>query len=124
MGRRELTSTFFHQAEDSLDINSTHSNIHSSAARAIMPSRRRSTDESSKYEASALDCIFACGICQSTVPEVYSEGHSHGLNSGDSHQEAAITKIWWIADCSHVFCGKHLEGGGLSLECCIEKDFN
>lgn len=95
----------------------------SSAAPANMPSRRRSTDERSKYEASALDCIFACGVCQATVPEVYSEGHSHGLNSGDSHQEAAVTKIW-IADCSHVFCGKHLEGGGQSLEHTSTKAFN
>ncbi|CAK4034799.1 5-methyltetrahydropteroyltriglutamate--homocysteine methyltransferase [Lecanosticta acicola] len=77
-----------------------------------MAPRRTSSDRSSD-DVSTLDLVFACAVCQRTVSEAYAtDAHEHGLHSGDGEEEGAVTKMW-IADCSHVFCGKHLEGGGI-----------
>jgi hypothetical protein len=56
--------------------------------------------------------VFSCGICQATIPEIYATKESnHGFHSGSGNSEGIVTKMW-IANCSHIFCGKHLAGGG------------
>ncbi|KAK5138392.1 hypothetical protein LTR08_003453 [Meristemomyces frigidus] len=57
------------------------------------------------------EIVFSCGICQATVSEVYaSKDSNHGFHSGSGDDDGVVTKLW-IADCSHITCGKHLEGG-------------
>jgi hypothetical protein len=60
------------------------------------------------------EIIFSCEVCQATVSEIYATKESHeGFHSGSSEDggNGIVTKLW-IGECSHVFCGKHLEGGG------------
>jgi hypothetical protein len=70
----------------------------------------------SSAESLALpEIIFSCGICQSTVTEVYATPESNkGFHSGSGDDDGIVTRLW-IAECSHVICGKHLPGGGRSL---------
>ncbi|KAK5116620.1 hypothetical protein LTR62_007294 [Meristemomyces frigidus] len=57
--------------------------------------------------------VFSCGICQATLPEIYATTDSNqGFHSGSGDDEGIVTKMW-IADCSHIFCGKHLSGGAV-----------
>lgn len=60
------------------------------------------------------EIIFSCEICQATVSELYAtKKQNEGLFSGGSSDggNGIVTKMW-IGACAHVFCGKHLEGGG------------
>ncbi|USW58736.1 hypothetical protein Slin15195_G120550 [Septoria linicola] len=72
----------------------------------------RADSDGSKYTPPSLEeIIFSCGICQATVSELYppdaDNPHSH---SGDD--DGMGTKLW-IANCVHIFCGRHLDGGGV-----------
>ncbi|EME84249.1 uncharacterized protein MYCFIDRAFT_133976 [Pseudocercospora fijiensis CIRAD86] len=56
------------------------------------------------------EIIFSCGICQATVSDLYATPeHDQGFSSDPGSGHGIITKLW-IGECSHVFCGKHLEG--------------
>ena len=58
------------------------------------------------------EIVFSCGVCQATVSELYaSKDSNQGFHSGSGNEDGVVTKLW-IAGCSHVTCGKHLEGGG------------
>lgn len=60
------------------------------------------------------ELIFSCSICQATISEVYANPESNkGLRSasGEQQEDGIVTKMW-IAECSHITCSKHLEGGG------------
>jgi hypothetical protein len=60
-----------------------------------------------------LDVIFSCCVCSATFSEVY-EGRSesvHGLSDGINPKDRIVTRLW-LASCCHVFCSKHLDGGG------------
>lgn len=60
-----------------------------------------------------LDVIFSCQVCTSTFSEVYA-GHREdvrGFSDGINPKERIATRLF-LANCSHVFCSKHLEGGG------------
>lgn len=58
------------------------------------------------------ELIFSCSICQATVSDVYTTSESNkGFHSGSGDEEGVVAKLW-IAECSHVTCSKHLEGGG------------
>lgn len=58
--------------------------------------------------------VFSCGICQATIPEVYSTKDSNlGFHSDSGGDNGVVTKLW-IAECSHIMCSKHLPGGGES----------
>lgn len=75
----------------------------------MAPARADSDD--SKYSPPSLEeIIFSCGICQATVSDLYpsdaDDPHSH---SGD--ENGMGTKLW-IANCVHIFCARHLDGGG------------
>ncbi|KAK6396764.1 hypothetical protein LTR65_008662 [Meristemomyces frigidus] len=60
---------------------------------------------------SLQEIVFSCGMCQATPSEVYATRESnHGFHSGSADEDGTVTKLW-IAECSHITCGKHLEGG-------------
>lgn len=65
-------------------------------------------------DVSLEEIIFSCDICQATVSEVYAtKEHHKGFHSGSSDNDGnGIVTRFWIGACSHVFCGKHLDGGG------------
>ncbi|TKA65840.1 hypothetical protein B0A55_09121 [Friedmanniomyces simplex] len=55
--------------------------------------------------------ILSCGVCQATLPEVYATKESNrGFHSDSGGDNGVVTKLW-IAECSHIMCGKHLPGG-------------
>ena len=62
-----------------------------------------------------VEVIFSCSICHSTLREIYENAElDKGFRDGnDSEQqnEQLVTKLW-LVECSHLVCGKHLEGGG------------
>ena len=61
---------------------------------------------------SPLDLIFSCTICQATVAHLYAENEQgKGLKRTANSNERVIPKLW-LAECAHVTCGKHLDGGG------------
>ena len=63
-----------------------------------------------------IEIIFSCAICQATVTDVYSSTESNkGFHSGSGDEDGIVTKMW-IAECSHVTCARHLEGGGEHLQ--------
>jgi hypothetical protein len=71
------------------------------------------SDSSSAQSLTLPELIFSCGICQATVSEVYATPESHkGFHSGSGDDDGIVTRLW-IAECSHVSCGKHLAGGGV-----------
>jgi hypothetical protein len=73
-----------------------------------------SSDSSSAESLALPEIIFSCGICQSTVTEVYATPESNkGFHSGSGDDDGIVTRLW-IAECSHVICGRHLAGGGRS----------
>jgi len=70
------------------------------------------SDASSAQSLTLPELIFSCGICQATVSEVYATPESNkGFHSGSGDDDGVVTRLW-IAECSHVSCGKHLAGGG------------
>jgi hypothetical protein len=72
------------------------------------------SDPSSTQSLTLPELIFSCGICQATVSEVYATPESNrGFHSGSGDDDDIVTRLW-IAECSHVSCGKHLTGGGES----------
>lgn len=61
---------------------------------------------------STQQMVFACGMCQATIAEVYATKDSNsGFDSNSGESDGVVTRMW-IAECSHIVCGKHLEGGG------------
>jgi hypothetical protein len=72
------------------------------------------SDSSSAQILSLPEVIFSCDICQATVSEVYATSESNkGFHSGSGDDNGIVTRLW-IAECSHVSCGKHLAGGCVS----------
>jgi hypothetical protein len=70
------------------------------------------SDSSSAQSLTLPEVIFSCGICQATISEVYTTTESNkGFHNGSGDDDGIVTRLW-IAECSHVSCGKHLEGGG------------
>lgn len=64
-------------------------------------------------EVSLEEIVFSCDICQATVSDVYATTEKHkGFHSGSSEEDHGIVTKLWIAECLHIFCGKHLDGGG------------
>lgn len=58
------------------------------------------------------EIIFSCDICQKTVSELYANKESNqGFHSGSGDDDGIVTKMW-IANCSHITCATHLQGGG------------
>lgn len=61
-----------------------------------------------------LDVIFSCCVCNATFSEVY-EGHCESvqqLSDGINPKDRLVTRLFLAGPCCHVFCSKHLEGGG------------
>ncbi|KAK1811045.1 hypothetical protein LTR12_014567 [Friedmanniomyces endolithicus] len=70
------------------------------------------SSEQDAEEALPLELIvFSCGVCQATLPEVYAtKENNKGFHSDSGGDNGVGTKLW-IAECSHIMCGKHLPGG-------------
>jgi hypothetical protein len=67
-----------------------------------------------KASVAPLNFIYACSICCTTFADTY-EGHDEtvqGLSDGINPKERLVTRIY-LGSCCHVFCAKHLEGGGM-----------
>jgi hypothetical protein len=80
---------------------------------AAMSPVEPTSDASSAQSLTLPELIFSCGICQATVSEVYATPESNkGFHSGSGDDDGIVTRLW-IAECSHVSCGKHLAGGGV-----------
>lgn len=61
------------------------------------------------------ELVFSCSVCAATLSDVYRTTESNkGFHSGSGDDDERVTKMW-IAECSHVTCSKHLEGGGMLL---------
>ena len=77
--------------------------------RAMAPTRTSSDDN--KYAVPSLEeIIFSCGICQATVSELYPASEDNPASHSDD-DDGMGTKLW-IGNCVHVFCGRHVDGGG------------
>ena len=75
------------------------------------------SDASSAESLDLPEIIFSYGICQASVTEVYATTESNkGFHSGSGDDDGIVTRLW-IAECSHVVCGKHLPGGGRLRRC-------
>lgn len=62
---------------------------------------------------SPLNFIYACSVCCATFADAY-EGQNEtvqGLSDGINPKDRLVTKLY-LGSCCHVFCGKHIEGGG------------
>lgn len=64
---------------------------------------------------SPLNFIYSCAVCCDTFADIY---HSHdetvqGLSDGINPKHRLVTKLF-LASCCHIFCSKHLSGGGTS----------
>lgn len=67
-----------------------------------------------EQETSPLDFIYACSVCCATCADTY-KGHNEtvqGLSDGINTKERLVTRLY-LGNCCHVFCAKHLEGGGM-----------
>jgi hypothetical protein len=75
--------------------------------------RQRSEPESELQSVTPLDVIFSCCICNATFSEVYKGPCEtvQMLSDGINPKERVVSRLF-LASCCHVFCGKHLEGGG------------
>lgn len=75
------------------------------------------TKDSSRVSHNAADLILSCSICQEGLSTIYAGSDTdHGLLKSDHHDDPHndhITKFW-LTECAHLTCGKHLEGGGRS----------
>lgn len=67
------------------------------------------------------DLIFSCVICQTTLSQAHKRGNitsspPNGLcSSGD--------QPFWLAECAHVTCNKHLDDEGIRSSFCIKVVF-
>lgn len=62
-----------------------------------------------------VELVFSCSVCAATPSDVYKTSESNkGFHSGSGDDDGLVTKFW-IADCSHLTCSTHLEGGGTWL---------
>lgn len=61
-----------------------------------------------------IEVVFNCIICNATIPDVYGDQEPDQALRGAQNEDSqrAFTKMW-LGDCTHFFCGKHLEGGGV-----------
>ncbi|KAF2742018.1 hypothetical protein M011DRAFT_413448, partial [Sporormia fimetaria CBS 119925] len=64
-------------------------------------------------EITPLDIIFSCNVCNATFTDVYRDGEqpTHMPSDGINPKDRTVTRLF-LAACCHVFCSKHLEGGG------------
>lgn len=75
-----------------------------------MAPARVSSDESERPVPPLEEIIFSCGVCQATVSDLYPANGDNPHSHSDT-DDGMGTRLW-IANCVHVFCGRHLEGGG------------
>ncbi|KAK0917162.1 hypothetical protein LTR91_014338 [Friedmanniomyces endolithicus] len=70
------------------------------------------SSEQDAEEALPLELIvFSCGVCQAVLPELYAtKENNKGFHSDSGGENGVVSKLW-IAECSHIMCGKHLPGG-------------
>ena len=90
-------------------FHAPHALMYTKGAMAPPATKSRAADD---QDISIQEIIFSCGICQATVSDLYATPEDNqGFSSDPGSGQGIITKLW-IGECSHVFCGKHLEGGG------------
>ena len=74
-----------------------------------------SAEPSPQQSPLALDLVLSCSICQESLSSIYAgEDEAHALRTSTNARNERVTKFW-LTDCAHLVCGKHLEGGGESL---------
>lgn len=69
-----------------------------------------------------LNFIYSCSLCSATFADVY-EGHNEsvrGLSDGINPKDRLVTRLF-LANCCHVFCSNHLEGGGKWPQCHVRR---
>ena len=81
-------------------------------------------DNTSSGSLRPVEIIFSCQICYTPISEIYKDVE---LDKGfrdthDAFSERTVTKLW-LADCCHLMCGKHLEGGGKPADHSILAEF-
>jgi hypothetical protein len=110
---RRLPITRATFAPTSRILPSPPSRFHQHGRIAAMSPVEPTSESSSAQSLTLPELIFSCGICQATVSEVYATPESNrGFHSGSGDDDSIVTRLW-IAECSHVSCGKHLAGGGV-----------
>lgn len=77
----------------------------------MAPTRTNSDDDNRHAVPSLEEIIFSCGICQATVSELYPAHENHPASHAADDDDGMGIKLW-IGNCVHVFCGRHVEGGG------------
>jgi hypothetical protein len=73
-----------------------------------------------------LNFVFACSVCCLTIADAYEgrEETVQGLSDGINPKDRLVARTY-LASCCHVFCGKHLEGGGtLRMHTCASISAN
>lgn len=67
----------------------------------------------SDEEVTPLDIIYSCCVCNATFSEAYQNDNEaiEMLSDGINPKDRTPTRLF-LSDCCHVFCTKHLDGGG------------
>jgi len=59
-----------------------------------------------------VELIFSCTVCGATLDELYGQPQNErGFNGSGISLDRPATKLW-LAECTHLTCNEHLEGGG------------
>lgn len=80
---------------------------------SAIPTVMESGKSQTLQDPDTLNFIYACSVCGVTFADIH-ESHNEtvqGLSDGINPKERLVTKLY-LSGCSHVFCGKHIEGGG------------
>lgn len=69
-------------------------------------------------QVSPVDIVLSCTVCLETFSTIYdNDDRIDGLHKdGEGPNDGKITKFW-LTECAHFTCGKHLPGGGESPLC-------
>lgn len=75
---------------------------------------RSKAESDSGDEVTPLDIIYSCCVCNATFSEAYENGNDaiEMLSDGINPKDRPPTRLF-LSNCCHVFCAKHLDGGGM-----------
>lgn len=60
-----------------------------------------------------LDIIFSCGICHDSIRDIYSTAEKNkGFRDGRPPDQDGTVNKFWLTQCGHLVCAKHIEDGG------------
>ncbi|KAL9001215.1 MAG: hypothetical protein Q9169_000399 [Polycauliona sp. 2 TL-2023] len=108
-----LTSSHFSGFPRSTDSPAELQLLHSDTTSTLRERPSIVDDAARRSPPETMDFILSCSICQDTLSAVYAQhGNNDGLHQGTDDSDGAITKFW-LTECAHLTCAKHLEGGGV-----------